>query len=85
MNIPDFLRGITTNPALVGFARGVAEAVVFVVVWSVADFVAANGLPDPVAQYGPVLLLLLRTLEGAIDNIDPAKQRAGGDAGHPFD
>jgi len=81
----DILRGLTTNPALVGFARGVAEAIAFVVIWSIGDFIAANGLPDSVAQYGPVLLLLLRTLEGAIDNIDPEKQRSGGVAGHPND
>lgn len=81
----DILRGLTTNPALVGFARGVAEAIAFVVIWSVADFIAAGGAPDAVGQFGPALLLILRALEGAIDNIDPAKERSGGITQHPYD
>lgn len=69
----DILRGIVLNPVLTAFARGLAEAVAFLILYSVADFVLT--LPD----VNPILLAalptLIRTGEGWIDKIDAAKQR----------
>lgn len=71
--ILDVLRGLVLNPVLTAFARGLAESVAFLVLYSVADF--ALTLPD----LHPLLLValptLVRTGEGVIDKIDAAKQR----------
>lgn len=76
MLILDILRGIVLNPVLTAFARGVAEAVVFLVLYMVMDNIAAGGaLADEVGQLGPFVLVGLRTLEGLADKIDTAKQR----------
>ena len=72
----DVLRGIVLNPVLTAFARGLAEAVAFLVLYTVMDNVAAGGaLADEVGQLGPFILLGMRTLEGLVDKIDAAKQR----------
>lgn len=71
----DILRGLVLNPVLVAFARGVVEATVFFAVYLVGDAIAAGELADEVGQLGPFILLGLRTIEGVIDRIDPAKQR----------
>jgi hypothetical protein len=72
-NILDVLRGLVLNPVLTAFARGLAEAVAFLILYSVADFVLT--LPD----LNPILLValptLVRTGEGVLDKIDTAKQR----------
>lgn len=70
------LRGLIGSPWLHGLVRGIAEAAAFVVLYSVADFIAAGGLPDAFGQFGPLALLLVRPIEGILDGIDPAKSRA---------
>ena len=72
-HIIDILRGIVLNPVLTAFARGLAESVAFLILYSVADF--ALTLPD----LHPLLLVamptIIRTAEGYVDKIDAAKQR----------
>lgn len=72
-NIFAALRGLTLNPVLTAFLRGLLEAVAMLVLYSVADF--ALTLPD----LNPILLMalpaIIRTGEGVVDRIDPAKQR----------
>ena len=67
------LRGLTLNPVLTAFLRGLVEAVALLVLYAAADY--ALTLPD----VNPILLIalpaLIRTGEGVIDKIDPAKQR----------
>ena len=72
----DILRGIVLNPVLTSFARGLVEAVVFLIMYTVMDAVVAGGaLADEVGAAGPFILVIGRTLEGVVDKIDAAKQR----------
>jgi hypothetical protein len=73
MNIVNVLRGLVLNPVLVAFARSLAEAVVFLILYSVADYVVA--LPDVSPLILAGLPIVIRTAEGVVDKIDPAKQR----------
>lgn len=75
MIILDILRGIVLNPVLTAFARGLAEALVFLALYSVSDAIAGGALADEVGQAGPFILIGLRSLEGVVDKIDSAKQR----------
>lgn len=75
--IVDVLRGIVLNPVLTAFARGLAEAVAFLILYSVADFAVAYinvNLPE-LSAFIPMLWTLVRTGEGVVDKIDTAKQR----------
>ena len=77
MNILDVLRGIVLNPVLTAFARGVLEAVAFVVLYAVADFAVAYigaNMPE-YSMLIPLLWTMVRTGEGVVDKIDTAKQR----------
>lgn len=63
------------RPALVGLARGVAEAAALAVIVAVYAAISGGELELP-AQLSPLALLGLRTLEGAADErIDPTKRR----------
>lgn len=73
--ILDVLRGIRLNPVLTGIARGIAEGVAFLVLYALMDAVASGQLSDQVGQFGPIILVLMRSAEGILDKIDPAKQR----------
>lgn len=73
--IGDVLRGIILNPVLTATARGAAEAIAFILLYSAADYVTANGLPDELGQFTPFVVLGIRMLEGVIDKIDLAQQR----------
>jgi hypothetical protein len=72
----NLLRGLTAPAWLVGLARGVTEAAAFAGVATLVEFVATGGLPDELQPYGALVLVVVRTLEGALDNIDPAKRRS---------
>lgn len=69
----DTVRGISTPPWVVGLVRGILEAAVaggvaYAIFWlDVAD------LPEDVAVWAPVLVLILRTIEGGLDQMDSAK------------
>lgn len=69
------LRGLDHSPRVVGTARAAAEAAGFEILYSAGDFLAAGGFPDQVGQFVPVAILLIRTLEGVLDHLDPAKSR----------
>lgn len=71
----DTLRGIRLNPVLTAFARGVAEAAAFLVLYSVMDAIASGDLANEVGQWGPIILVGFRSIEGVVDKIDTAKQR----------
>lgn len=70
-----YLRGLQgAAPWAVGVARGILEAAVM------AGLVAAaltltSSPPAAIVPFVPILLFLIRYLEGVADNIDPAKQR----------
>lgn len=75
--ILDILRGIVLNPVLTAFARGLLEALAFVVLYAVADFTAAYvgaNMPE-YSMLIPLMWTLVRTGEGVVDKIDSAKQR----------
>lgn len=55
------------NPALAGFLRGLALAVAIAVLEAVAVYLGGADLPEAAAVYVPVVVLLLRTLEGELD------------------
>lgn len=67
------LRGLTLNPVLTAFLRGLAEAIAMLVLYAAADYALA--LPDINPMILVVLPTLVRTGEGLVDRIDPAKQR----------
>ena len=76
----DVVRGLGNAPAVVvGFSRGLVEAVVLgalagVAVW-VADFdISVLGISEDYIPFVvPFALLVLRTVEGYADQIDPSK------------
>lgn len=69
------LRGIRTPAWLTGFLRGLAESMAFLGLYSLLDFIAAGGLPNEYKTYGMIIVIVLRSLEGTVDHIDPLKQR----------
>lgn len=81
----DYLRGTFTAPWLVGLARAAAEAAAFVVLYTVADFIAAGGLPDELGIFGPIALVLVRPIEGVLDQIDANRSRARSGVDADFD
>lgn len=68
----DVLRGIVLSPVVTAFARGLVEAVVFLILYSIADFAVA--LPD-LQLFIPMIWTLVRTAEGYVDRIDGSKRR----------
>lgn len=73
MDIIGILRGTVLNPTVTAFARGLLEAVAFLVLYAIGDFVLT--LPDVSPLVLMALPVLIRTGEGVIDKIDSAKQR----------
>lgn len=80
----DTLRGLGNNlAATVGFARGAVEAAIFgglaaiTLYFTSADLTVLGFSEEsiPIAVAG--FLIAIRTLEGFVDQIDPAKQRSG--------
>lgn len=70
------LRGLDVPPVVVGFARGLAEAVSLAALGAVIVFVAdGENVPDKIEFLIPAIILVVRTLEGIADHIDPAKKR----------
>lgn len=71
----NLVRGLGTAPPwAVGLARGILEAVVMAALIGLGLFLT-NSPPAAIVPFVPVLLVLIRYLEGAADSIDPAKQR----------
>ena len=80
----DILRGLTTAPWLVALMRGLVEAVVLAALFFVASWLTSSDVPTQLVPLVPLLLTVIRTIEGLADQIDPAKQRvpaAANDAG----
>lgn len=76
------LRGLIGAPWLVGLARGILEAALMGALVAIAAYINAHA-PAALVPYVPVALLIIRALEGAVDQIDPAKQRGPNDAQPP--
>lgn len=72
----DLVRGLQTPAWLVGLARSIVEAVLFAAIAAVILWLAGDSVPEGLAQWAPVIIVGLRTLEGVIDHIDPSKNRA---------
>lgn len=81
----DLLRGLHTPPWLVSLARGIAGAVVaFGLVW-LADAANVATLPEQAQWFVPLVVLVLRQVEGGLDQADPAKSSEGhAAAGQPL-
>lgn len=76
MKVLTVLRGIDVPPVVVGFARGLAEAVVLAALGAAAVYLTdGDNVPDNIEFVLPGAFLVIRTLEGIADHIDPAKQR----------
>ena len=76
MTLKKLLRGLDVPPVVVGFARGLAEAVSLAALGAVIVFVAdGENVPDKIEFLIPAIILVVRTLEGIADHIDPAKKR----------
>lgn len=69
------LRGLVLNPLLVAFARGLLEAAAMAAILFAGEYVTGGNLDDGLQMWAPIILLMLRQLEGLADRIDPAKQR----------
>jgi len=79
----DTVRGVNNAlPVVVGAARGFAEAVVFggcaaAIVWLTDFDVTVLGVDEGLVPFiVPTAILALRTAEGYMDQIDPAKKRS---------
>lgn len=73
----DALRGLNTPPWLVGLTRGLVEAVVLALLGALTLWLSGKDVPDELKAMAPILLLVIRTLEGLADNIDPEKAEPG--------
>jgi len=71
----DAFRGLHLPPWVVALVRGFAEAVVFAGILFLINYLDAGDVPDDLRVWAPILVLLLRQLEGVADQIDPAKRR----------
>ncbi len=69
------LRGIRTPAWLTALMRSVVEAALFASTAVLIDWLQQGGLPDHLTIYGTVAILLLRNVEGILDEIDPVKKR----------
>lgn len=73
-NVLDLWRGVFTPALVVGVVRAAVEAAVMTA--AILIF-SALGVHVPL-QYLPLYWGAVRIIEGGIDHIDPAKQRAPG-------
>ena len=63
----DWLKGLTTSPWLVGLMRGVLSAIgTALVVYGIA-WLGGPDLPAELKPWAPVLVLVLRSIEGWLD------------------
>lgn len=69
----DLLRGLTTPAWAVGVARGLLEAIVLAVLAYLVTWLGGGDLPEWLIPWAPAMILILRSLEGLADQIDPAK------------
>lgn len=81
----DFIKGWGVPPWLVGAVRGLIEAAVMAVLLGIAVMLGdatwvQEHLPPQLIPYVGVAILLVRSLEGVADNIDPSKHRANSEA-----
>lgn len=67
------LRGVGIPPAWVGFARGLLEAVLM---GALAGGTIWLGETEDLKLVAPIGFLVIRFLEGLVDQIDPAKTRS---------
>lgn len=72
----DYWRGLTKSAWLVGLVRGVVEAAAMAGLLYLTAALASSDVPAALVPFVPVLLAGIRFLEGVVDHIDPAKQRA---------
>ena len=71
------LKGIHVPPALVAFVRSIIAAVISLVLTMVVDKVTGGGIPKEWVPYVPVIVFILRQIEGFVDQNLKPKQNAG--------
>ena len=72
----DWVRGIGVPPAVVGFFRGLVEAVVASVIMAISRELEGPDVPTELEVWVPIIFVALRSLEGVADQLDPKKRRA---------
>ena len=72
----DLIRGIGVPPALVGIARGVIEAAVVSALAALVVLIPEADIPETARVWAPVVLMVVRIIEGIADGIDPSKSRS---------
>lgn len=70
------LRGIDIPPRYVGYARALLAAVAIAVIEAVIRFATDNSLSDNWSIYLPVIVFVLRSIEGEIDQQRAPRQNA---------
>jgi hypothetical protein len=73
----DWLRGVYSDPRVVGLARGILEAAIFAAALVILDQVNAADSPNWVKEFAPLAVVAWRFVEGYVDKIDPQKTRRG--------
>lgn len=69
----DLVRGLVTSPWLVGIARGLVTAVVSAAILFLIGALSGTDVPAALVPFVPILIAILRSAEGAIDQADPQK------------
>lgn len=72
----DLLRGLQAPAWIVGIARGVVEAALMGALVMAADAVQSGALPAEYAPFAAIAIVVIRTAEGLVDQIDPQKKRS---------
>jgi hypothetical protein len=70
----DLFRGLHIEPIYVALARAAVEAAAMAVLIVLALFIT-SAPPAAIVPFVPILLAIIRWLEGVVDQIDPAKSR----------
>ena len=66
-------------PWVVGLVRGLVEAAVLAALGGLVVWLSSADVPQEVAAWAPALVVLIRTLEGVADQIDPSRDRSQGE------
>ena len=70
------LRGVNVSPVVVAGARGIVEAAVLAGLVALADWLADGSVTSTLGTWAPILVLIVRQLEGIADQlIDPDQNR----------
>lgn len=71
----DIIRGLQTPAWAVGLVRSIVEAALFAGIGAVILWLSGADLPAELLPWAPAIIVGLRTIEGVIDHVDPARRR----------